>query len=148
MRLISIVLTFLLISCSTESTYKSNKFYNDIMLFFKKYNYKIEYERTNTEFTFLEVNINKKDIKKDDLQEIKKNLLNNGWEYNYDIKGYYWSYCKRNSNDAIRIYYPSDEVKEMRNGTYFSNQLNPDIVYIWMTNYKSDKLNKEITECN
>ncbi len=141
-----ISLSLCLFGCS-ESTYESNRFYQEARAMFQDYPYKIVYGHTNTEFDLLDLEIDKKDIMIADLNQLKQKIEQRGWTYNYDLDGYYWSYCSDNSHDAIRIYYPNEKVVQDRSGDYFMKSLNPNVVHIWMTNYKLDDLHQETTEC-
>lgn len=147
MRIMLVILIAFLTACSSTTPYKSNKFYKEANKIFKGFNYNIVYGRTTNSYVALDVEIDKKDIKIDDLLEVNKRLIKSGWSNNYNLEGYYWSYCKPGSNDAIGIYYPNDKIKKTKNGKFFSSQLNYNTVYIWMTNYKSDEMNFEHTEC-
>ena len=147
-KLILLFLTTFLIACTSTPPYKSNRFYNEANKIFKGFNYSIVYGRTTSSYVALDIEIDKRDINLDDLLEINKRLLKSGWKNNYNLEQYYWSYCKEGTNDAIGIYYPNDIIKKTRNGKSLSSELNFNTVYIWMTNYKSDEMNLEHTECS
>lgn len=146
MKKIIISLSLCLVGCS-ETNYESNRFYQEARAIFQDYPYKIVYGQTNTESILLNLEIDKKDITIADLNQLKLKIVQRGWDYNYDLDDYYWSYCSDTSHDAIQIYYPNEKVVKDRNGDYFSGSLNPNVVHIWMTNYKSDDHHQETTEC-
>ena len=146
MKNIIISLSLFLVACS-EADYTSNRFYKEANAIFENYPYQIVYGRSNTELVLLNVEIAKKDIGVEDLNALKQKIVQRGWIYHYDIEGDYWSYCSDNSHDAIRIYYPNEKVVKDRKGEYFSGNLDPNEVHIWMTNYQSDDLHQDMTEC-
>lgn len=147
-KLILLFLITFLIACTNTPSYKSNKFYKEAHKIFKGFNYNIAYGKTTSSYIALDIEIAKKDIKFDDLFEINRRLLKSGWKNNYNLEQYYWSYCKEGTNDAIGIYYPNDIITKTRNGKSLSSDLNFNTLYIWMTNYKSDEMNLEHTECH
>ena len=146
MKVFFYFISVFLASCTNKIPYESNKFYNDASIIFKDYKYDIVYGRTNSQFTSLDLIVNKSNIQLSNLKKLQYEILKRGWVYNYDIDGYYWSYCKDNS-ESLRILFPDKKIVKTRDGTYFSSDLNPDTVYIWMRDYKSNEMNKEHAEC-
>ncbi|WP_353171852.1 hypothetical protein [Acinetobacter rudis] len=142
------VILFTMAACSaTEKLGSDNRFYNDAEKYLGKYGYEISGNKTTIGFVMFELHVDKNKLNYKELSKLKEQLVKDGWEYNYDLDGYYWSFCKNKTNDAIGVYYPNQSINVMKNGQGFREDLNPDKVYIWITRYKNNDDNLRFTEC-
>lgn len=142
-----VVIGFIIACSTTKKPLSGNRFYLEAEKYLKKYNYEISGDTTKTDFIIFQLYINKNKLEYSELPKLKDQLIMGGWEYNYDIEGYYWSFCKKETNDAIAIYYPNKKIDKLKNGEYIRGDLDQNKVYIWMTQYKDNGRYSEFTEC-
>ena len=134
-------------STNNKDLYKNTRFFDDAEIFFSKYKYEVTGYRSAGNFIIFQLEIPKENLSIETITALNAKILDRGWKYNYDKKGYYWSYCKLGSYDSLGIYYPTQESFSLRNGDYLRNELDPNSIHVWFRKDSSKADYKEYAEC-